>query len=104
MINASEMYEKGRAQNFLREKHVDEILELYQNRIEKKYVSKIVPISEIAGEDWNLGITRYIEPAPKEQIIPISDATSELKKSILAFQKSEKNLKQILQEENLLNE
>ena len=102
IINASEICEIGRAQNYLREKHVDEILEIYQNREEKKHVSKIVKISEIAEEGWNLSVTRYIEPELKEKIIPLKQASADLKKAIQEFEKSENNLEKILQKERLL--
>ena len=101
LINASEIYEKGRAQNYLRETHVNEILKIYKNREEKKHVSKIVKISEIAKEDWNLSVTRYIEPISKEKIIPLKQASSDLKQAIDAFEKSEKELEKVLKKEKL---
>lgn len=102
LINASEIYEKGRAQNYLREKHVDEIYKIYKNREEKKYISKIVQISEITKEDWNLSVTRYIEPISTEKIIPLKQASSELDEAIQEFEKSEKELEKVLKKENLL--
>ena len=101
-INASEIYEKGRAQNYLREKNVDEIYQIYKNREEKKYISKIVNISEIAKQDWNLSVTRYIEPKSKEKIIPLKQASSELEEAMKEFEKSEKDLEKVLKKENLL--
>ena len=101
-INASEIYEKGRAQNYMREKHVDEIYQIYKNREEKKHISKIVNISEIAKQDWNLSVTRYIEPESKEKIIPLKQASSELDEAIKEFEKSEKELEKVLKKENLL--
>ena len=79
-----------------------EILKIYQNREEKKHVSKIVKISEIAKEDWNLSVARYIEPEPKEKIVPLKQASVDLKKAIQEFEKSEKSLEKILQKERLL--
>jgi len=102
LINASEIYEKGRAQNYLRESHVDEIYQIYKNREEKEHISKIVKISEIKELDWNLSITRYIEPISKEKIIPLKQASSELKEAIIDFEKSEAELEKVLKKENLL--
>ena len=102
LINASEIYEPGRAQNYLNETHVNEILKIYKNREEKEHVSKIVKISEIAEQDWNLSVIRYIEPISKEKIIPLKQASSDLKQAINAFEKSEKELFQVIQKEKLL--
>jgi len=104
MINASELYIPGRAQNYLGEEHLDEILQIFQKREEKQHLSKIVKISEIASQDWNLNVLRYIEPEPKEKIIPLRQATNDLKKAILNFQESEKHLIQVLKKEGLSDE
>ena len=102
IINASKIYQPGRTQNYLRENHVNEILKIYQNREEKQYVSKIVNLSEIAEQDWNLLVPRYVEPEPKEKSIPLKQASSDLKKAINTFEKSEHELGKILQKEKLL--
>ena len=102
LINASEIYEKGRAQNYLREKHVDEIFKIYKNREECKHISKIIKITEIAKEDWNLSVTRYIEPVSTEKIIPLKQASFELDEAIEGVKKSEKELEKMLKNGNLL--
>ena len=101
VINASEIYEPGRAQNYLRETHVNEILKIYKNREEKEHVSKIVKISEIKEHNWNLWVTHYIEPEPKEKILPLKLATTELKQANDVFEKSEKELEKVLKKEKL---
>ena len=78
------------------------VFDIYQKREEKKHVSKIVKISEIAEEDWNLSVVRYIEPELKEKIVPLKQASADLKKAIQEFEKSENNLEKILQKERLL--
>jgi type I restriction enzyme M protein len=99
LINASEMYEKGLAQNYLTKFHVDELYNIFKNRKEKKYISKIVKISEIKEQDWNLSLIRYIEPKPKK-IIPIKQITSELKQAIEEYEKNELKLKKIMKDED----
>lgn len=101
-IDASEMYLPGRAQNFLTEEHVDKILKIYNNREKIRHISRIVKISTIEKEDWNLSVSRYIEPDSKESIIPLEQASSDLKKAINTFEKSEQELKTILEKEKLL--
>jgi type I restriction enzyme M protein len=102
IINASEIYQPGRAQNYLRENHVNEILQLYQNRKDKQHFSKIVKLSDIEKQDWNLSVFRYIEPKQKEKNITLKQTSSDLKTSIEAFEKSELEVERILQKEKLL--
>ena len=101
-IDASEIYEKGRAQNYFTESNVDEVYNIYNTRKEKNHVSKIVNISEIKEQEWNLSVTRYIEPKPIENTIPLKQASDELKQAIIEFEKSEAELEKVLKKENLL--
>jgi len=103
MINASEMYERGRSQNFLRDEHVNEIFQIYSNRTEKQHVSKIIRTSEIVDEDWNLSILRYMEPRPTEDLPPLQKAAKDLENAIFSFQNSEKDLIKIFQKETHIN-
>jgi len=103
VINASDMYESGRAQNYLREDHAKEIHRIYKKREETDHISKIVCVSEIRKNDWNLSVGRYIEPKPTQEMIPIQQATAELKDAVKAFLASEKNLAKILKKEGLLH-
>ena len=103
VINASDRYEAGRAQNYLREEHAKEIHQIFKKREEREYVSKSVPISEIRENDWNLNVSRYIEPRPTEELVPLKQATKELKSALKSFLESEKNLAKTLKTEGLLH-
>ncbi len=103
MINASEMYESGRAQNFFREKHVDAILKICKKKEELQYISRIIPISEIETNDWNLSVSRYIEQKSGDTI-SLDQASKELKDAINTFQDAEKNLLKTLKEEGLIHD
>jgi type I restriction enzyme M protein len=100
-INASEIYQSGRAQNYLLDSHVNKILKIYKEREEIQFISKIVTLSELSKQDWNLSISRYIEPKSKENSIPLKQTIYDLKKSIDEYEKSDKDLKKKLQSEGL---
>ena len=76
-INASEIYQSGRAQNYLLDSHVNKILKIYKEREEIQFISKIVTLSELSKQDWNLSISRYIEPKSKENSIPLKQTIYE---------------------------
>ena len=69
-----------------------------------QYTSKIVPVSEIAENDWNLNISRYVEPRPLQEIVSLPQATTELKDAIGEFLEAEKDLAGILKSEGLLHD
>lgn len=103
LINASDMYEAGRAQNFLGEDHAKEIHRIYKKREEIQYISRVVSMAEIEQNDWNLSINRYIEPKSTRETVPLKQATNELRDAIKNFLDSEKNLAQIIKKEKSLN-
>ena len=81
-INASgeEHYEKGKRQNYLRDKDVDKIVETYQSRKEEPRFSRLVSLQEIKENDFNLNITRYVNLSKEEEPIDLEAVTKQLKK------------------------
>jgi type I restriction enzyme M protein len=77
-INASDHFEKGRRQNVLLDKHVDKIVSTYQFRTPEPLYSRRVSIEEIAGNDFNLNISRYINTTVAEEEIDLGAVNAEL--------------------------
>ena len=63
-INADREYREGKAQNHLRPEGIAKIVNVYRGRLEVPAYSRIVPNEEIAGEDYNCNIRRYVDNAP----------------------------------------
>lgn len=86
-INASseEHYQKDKRQNSLRDEDVEKIVKTYQYRLEEPRYSRLVSMSEIKENDFNLNITRYVNLAQEEKPIDIDsvhDQLVEIEKSI----------------------
>lgn len=63
-INAEDSYGKAmRNQNVLRESDIVDIVDAYQNYKQIEGYSRIVPINELADNDWSLHPMRYFEKA-----------------------------------------
>jgi len=63
-INADREYREGKAQNHLRPEDIDKIIHAYRSgEGSEKYIRK-VPKAEIAAEDYNCNIRRYVDNAP----------------------------------------
>ena len=71
-INAAECYEKGKKQNTLTPEHIDKIVETYRTRAEEDRFSRRVKLKEIAENDYNLNITRYVSLAQEEAQIDLA--------------------------------
>jgi type I restriction enzyme M protein len=79
-IEASKQFTSGKAQNNLEDKHIQIIFDTYKNRTETEKFSRRVALSEIAENDYNLNITRYIDTFIQEAPIDIQANIAKLAK------------------------
>lgn len=78
-IDASKGFEKVKNQNVLREEHIDKIIETYCNRTALEKFSHNASLKEIAENDYNLNIPRYVDTFEEEQEIDIQFVMKEIK-------------------------
>jgi type I restriction enzyme M protein len=97
-INAAEHFEKGKRQNQLTEAHIDKIVATYQFRKEEPRYSKRVTMEDIAANDYNLNISRYISTAQAEEEIDLAATHAELVKIEAAIQAATKKHNKFLKE------
>lgn len=63
-INADREYREGKAQNFLRPEDISKMVHVYRERNNVDGYARIVPVGEIAAEEFNCNIRRYVDNAP----------------------------------------
>lgn len=78
-IDASKGFEKVKTQNILREEHIDQIVETYRNRTVIEKYSYRATLQEVADNDYNLNIPRYVDTFEEEEEIDIQAVMREIK-------------------------
>lgn len=63
-INADREFKEGKNQNSLRPEDIEKITQVYRTRQEVDKYSRLVKIDELATEDYNLNIRRYVDNSP----------------------------------------
>lgn len=63
-INADREYAEGKNQNSLRPEDVEKISYVYANKSELPKYSRLVGVEELAAEEYNCNIRRYVDNAP----------------------------------------
>lgn len=63
-INADREYREGKAQNHLRPEDIDKIIHAYRSGEDMLAYARNVPKAEIAAEEYNCNIRRYVDNAP----------------------------------------
>jgi type I restriction enzyme M protein len=78
-IDASNHFQKIGNQNVLKPSNIEKIIETFRKReIEEKY-SHVATLQEIANNDYNLNISRYIDTFEEEEIIDINEVSEKIK-------------------------
>ncbi len=72
MIDASKGFMKDGPKNRLRDQDLHKIVDVFNNQIEQPGYSRMVGFNEIAGNDYNLNIPRYIDSAAAEDLHDLS--------------------------------
>ncbi|MFH1635197.1 MAG: class I SAM-dependent DNA methyltransferase [Chloroflexota bacterium] len=104
IVDASELFRKGRAQNFLDPEHAAEILDWVQNFENVKDRARVVGLDEIQEEDWTLNISRYVLPPIGEDIPPLDEAIADFKSALSRVRETEEHLRTVMTEGGWLDD
>ena len=74
-IDASNLYEKEKKQNVMKEEHIDRVLELYNNRESVEKEAYLASYGDIVKNDYNLNIPRYVDTSEEEPEIDLKALT-----------------------------
>jgi type I restriction enzyme M protein len=103
IINAEDIFTKGRAQNTLTNAQADEIYGIYHAQEkqgptadEVEGVTRWVPLSEVKENDFNLNIARYVQKPLEEETITVEEALKDFQQKLAALEQAEEELEAIL--------
>ncbi|GIK10576.1 MAG: DNA methylase [Chloroflexota bacterium] len=102
ILDASHEFKTGRAQNELLPEHVERIHRWYSDYQDVEGVARVVSLDDIASNDHNLNIPRYIERKSEQPVLTVEQAMTRLRESATAAFAAEDKLIEILRREGLL--
>ncbi|XCD99955.1 class I SAM-dependent DNA methyltransferase (plasmid) [Candidatus Liberibacter asiaticus] len=107
IINAEEIFTKGRGKNSLTNEQSDAIYRIYQSQVQQgpkaaeiKGVACWIPLSKIAENDFNLSVGRYAQKPQEEATITVEEALKEFRKTLGALERAEEELEAFLVQED----
>ena len=103
-IDAARLFRKGRNQNTLEPEHVDQILQCYQTYADVPGIARVVTVQEIAANDGNLNIPRYVAPLNDAETPTVEQAAAQLQDALVAAYAAEDRLQQLLNHAGLIAE
>ena len=102
ILDVSKEFKSGRAQNELLPEHVERIHGWYREYRDVEGVAKVVTLDEIAANDHNLNIPRYVEPKVEGEMVTVDEAMRRLRESADAAFAADDRLIALLKREGLL--
>jgi type I restriction enzyme M protein len=88
-IDASQHFEKVKTQNVLRAADIEKIVAAYKARKEEDKYCHVAPLTEIAENDYNLNIPRYVDTFEEEAAVDLKAVSKELKSLEKEIQKTD---------------
>lgn len=77
-IDATKECVKVTNNNKLSGTNIDNIIEIYKAREDREYVSRLVPNSEVAEQEYNLSVSTYVEQEDTREVIDITELNKEI--------------------------
>ena len=96
IVDASSLFRKGRAQNFLDGEHSDQIVSWCRTFESVEGRTHVATIDEIEREGWTLNISRYVAPPTGEDIPPLAEAVDAFRSALADARAAEDNLREVL--------
>jgi type I restriction enzyme M protein len=96
LVNASQLFVKGRPKNEFTEEHVEKITALYSQWKAEEEVSKIIKLEEVTKNDYNLSPSRYVSTNDEEPVLPLEDAMVLLEEAEEERKNADKELNKVL--------
>lgn len=103
ILDASREFRTGRSQNELLPEHVERIYNWFRGYTDVDGVARVVTLDEIAANDDNLNIPRYVEPKSDQKVITAKEAMKQLRANAATAFEAEVKLIDVLKREGLLS-
>jgi len=78
IINGAEQYRDGKAQNYLDDSHVKTLSDALHEYQDRDKLARVVGAAEIAKNDHNLNLSRYVQISEDEEIIDVAVEVAKL--------------------------
>ncbi|TXD48676.1 type I restriction-modification system subunit M [Polaribacter sp. IC073] len=100
-IDASADFEKVKTQNMLSDANVAKIVSTYRERKTEDKYSYVAPLSEVAENDYNLNIPRYVDTFEEEEQIDIENVATQIEDLAADLKENEKLIASFCKELNI---
>lgn len=102
VVDAARLFKRGRNQNTLEDAHREQIEDLYEEFATATGLAYVADLDEIAGNCFDLNISRYVAPVEEEGLPTVAEATDQLESALAEADGAGERLADLLRAEGLL--
>lgn len=81
-IDASDLFKKETNNNVLLDEHIEQIVQVFDNKTDIEHFGKSVDYEEIADNDYNLSVSSYVEAKDTREVVNITQVNAALKTTV----------------------
>lgn len=99
-IDASgeDFFKKVTNNNLLKDKHIENILNIFATKEDVEYTAKSIDNSAIAQNDYNLSVSSYVTPKDNREVVDIKELNSQISKTVERIEKLRFDIDAIVKE------
>ncbi|EPC3566009.1 TPA: type I restriction-modification system subunit M [Klebsiella pneumoniae] len=97
-IDASGLFKKETNNNILTDAHIAQIMQVFSSKSDVDHLAKSVPFERVAGNEYNLSVSSYVEAKDTREIVHIAELNAELKTTVSKIDQLRKDIDSIVAE------
>lgn len=97
-IDASGLFKKETNNNALLDKHIEEIVAVFDSKANVEHFAQSVPFKKVAANDYNLSVSSYIDAKDNREAVDIAQLNAELKATVTRIDQLRKDIDAIVAE------
>lgn len=97
-IDASALFKKETNNNILTDDHIQEIIKVFDSKVNVEHFAKSVPLDKIADNEYNLSVSSYVEAKDTREVIDITELNAELKTTVAKIEQLRADIDAIVAE------
>jgi type I restriction enzyme M protein len=86
-IDASGLFKKETNNSILTDTHIEQIMQVFDSKVNVEHFAKSVSFDAIAANDYNLSVSNYIEARDNREVVNIAQLNAELKTTVAKIDK-----------------
>ena len=86
-IDASGLFKKETNNNVLLDEHIEQIMAVFDSKANVDHFAQSVPFEKVAGNDYNLSVSSYVETKDTREVVDIAQLNAELKTTVAMIDK-----------------